>query len=427
MASLERVELLSSRKDYLYLLTLFILLFTTSLSYEYYKYKQLTKFDSQLVDATILKQYTKTKVTKKGKTKTYQVLKIKSFDGFTFYSTASKNLPNYKDKNILLEVWAGKITFLEYLKGFFAFSKILEIDTKSSIKENITTAITQAHAENDASAIYQALYLAKSLPYHLQQTFSNLGISHLIAISGFHLGVLSALLYFLIKYPYRLLQNRYFPYRSAQRDTFFIITFVLLTYMLFLDVPPSLLRAFAMLCTGFILYEKGIKIISLQTLLLTCLLLIAFFPRLLFSIGFALSLSGVFYIFLFLIYFQQRNKLWQFLLLPFWVYLMMLPYSLVIFGNFSLYHPLSILWTSLFTLFYPLSIFLHLIGFGDLLDSLLISLLQLNPHAVKIAVPNIVLYGEIFLSLLAVFKKEALYLLLFYCLCVFIYSIYHIT
>ncbi len=427
MTKLERVELLGSKRDYFYLFTLFIFLFTISLSYEYYNYRQLTKFDSQLVHATVLKQYTKTKLTKKGKSKTYQVLKFKSTDGFTFYSTASKNLPNYKNKNVLLEVWAGKITFLEYLKGFFAFSKIVEVDKSNSLKEQIANSIATTHQQCSISSIYQALFLAKPLPYHLQQTFSNLGISHLIAISGFHLGVLSALLYFFIKYPYRLLQNSYFPYRSAKRDSFFIITSMLLAYMLFLDTPPSLLRAFGMLVIGFILYDRRIKIISLQTLLLTALLLIALFPRLLFSIGFFLSLSGVFYIFLFLIYFQKRGKIWQFFLLPFWIYLMMLPYSLVIFGNFSLYHPLSILWTTLFTLFYPLSIFLHLIGFGDLLDSLLISLLQLNPHAVKIAVPNIVLYGELLLSFLAVFRKEALYLLLVYCISVFIYSIYHIT
>lgn len=427
MASLERVALLSSKKDYLYLFALFIVLLTISLSYEFYKYRQLTKFDSQLVEATILKQYKKTKVTKKGKTKTYQVLKLKSVDGFTFYTTASKNLPNYKDKSALLEVFAGDISFLEYLKGFFAFSKILKIDTKTSAKDAIATALAKAHAKRDVGIIYQALYLAKPLPYHLQQTFSNLGISHLIAISGFHLGVLAALLYFLIKYPYRVLQNSYFPYRSAKHDTFFIIAFILFFYMLFLNLPPSLLRAFAMLCIGFILYERGIKIISLQTLLLTGLLLIALFPRLLFSVGFFLSLSGVFYIFLFLIYFEKRGKVWQFLLLPFFIYLMMLPYSLAIFGNFSLYHPLSILWTSLFSLFYPLSIFLHLIGFGDLLDRPLVALLELNPHAIKLEIPIAILAVEILLSLLAVFKKEGLYLLLFYTLFVFIYSIYKVA
>jgi competence protein ComEC len=427
MQVLERVELLSSKKDYLYLFTLFALLFITSLTYEYYNYKTLTKFDSQLVHATILKQYPKTKTTKNGKIKSYQVLKLKSDKGFSFYSTASKNLPNYKGKHLLLEVWAGKITFWQYFKGFFAFSKIVAVDNNPSFKKTLSKLIADTHAKSDAAAIYQALFLAKPLPYHLQQEFSALGISHLVAISGFHLGVLSALLYFLIKYPYGFLQKRYFPHRSASRESFFLVTSLLFVYMLFLGTPASLLRAFAMLLVGFILYDRGIKVISMQTLLLTTLLLIALFPRLLFSVGFFLSIAGVFYIFLFLIYAQNRSKIWHFLLLPFWVYLMMLPYSLVIFGNFSLYHPLSILWTSLFTLFYPLSIFLHLIGLGDLLDALLISLVELNPHAAKIALPDAVLYIEILLSLIAVFKKEALYLLLLYCSCVFIYSIYHIA
>ena len=428
MAALERVELLRSKRDIFYLFFLFLLLLTFSLSYKYYHYKELTKFDSQLVHASVLKQYSKTKTTKEGKQKSYQVLKLKSDDGFTFYTTASKNLPNYKDKNILMEIWAGKISFLAYLKGFFAFSKIIKLDKKQNpFTEKIATTISNAHANQNARAIYEALFLAKPLPHHLQQQFSNLGISHLIAISGFHLGVLSAILFFLIKYPYKILQNRYFPYRNLQRDTFGIISLFLFAYMLFLGSPPSLLRAFVMLVLGFVLYDRGIKIISMQTLLLTVLLLIALFPKLLFSIGFFLSLSGVFYIFLFLIHFQKKSKLWQFVLLPFWVYLMMLPYSLAIFGNFSLYHPLSILWTSLFTLFYPLSIFLHLIGFGNLLDGILNMLLQINPHAVKIQLNHTLLYAEILLSLFAIFKKEALYLLLLLVFSVLIYGIYHIT
>ncbi|WP_226960546.1 ComEC/Rec2 family competence protein [Sulfurimonas paralvinellae] len=361
MASLERVELISSKRDITLLFALFVTLLALSLGFEYYKYRELTKFDSQLVHATILKQYTKTKITKKGRTKTYQILKLQSDDGFSFYSTASKKLPNYKGKNVELEVWAGKISFLEYLKGFFAFSKILHVNTEPTFNNTVANSIMHQHNTKDMQDIYKALFLAKPLPYALQKTFSNLGISHLVAISGFHLGVLSALLFLLIKYPYIYLQNNYFPYRSYKRDTFMLITLILLNYMLFIGSPPSLLRAFVMLVVGFILYERGIKIISMQTLLLSALLIIALFPRLIFNIGLFLSLSGVFYIFLFLIHFQDKSKIWQFAVLPFWVYLMMLPYSLAIFGNFSLLHPLSILWTSLFTLFYPLAIFLHLI------------------------------------------------------------------
>jgi len=427
MQALERVELLKKKRDFFALFALFFALLSLSLGYEYYNYHQLTKFDSQIVHAKVLKQYTKTKTTKKGKIKSYQVLKLKSDDGFTFYTIASKKVPNYKGKNVELEVWAGKITFWQYLKGFFAFSKIVNVSKKESLESKIIAFINAQHKSKKIQQLYDALFLAKPLPYELQKIFSNLGISHLIAISGFHLGVLSALLFFLIKYPYKYLQSNYFPYRSATRDTFFIIATILFAYMIFIATPPSLLRAFVMLVVGFYLYDRGIKIISMQTLLLSALLIIALFPRLIFSIGLFLSLSGTFYILLFLIYFQNKSKLWQFLLLPFWVYVMMLPYSLAIFGNFSLYHPLSILLTSLFMLFYPLSIFLHAVGFGGLFDAPLLALMNFNPNAATVTLPMGFLYIEILLSFLAIFKKQALLLLLFYTLSIFIYAIYYIA
>jgi competence protein ComEC len=150
----------------------------------------------------------------------------------------------------------------------------------------------------------------------------------------------------------------------------------------------------------------------MQTLLITVLLLIALFPRLFFSIGFWLSISGVFYIFLFLIYFNNLSKVKQFLLLPFWIYFFMLPYSLIIFGNFSLYHPLSILWTSLFTLFYPLSIILHIFELGDLMDPLLKFLLELKTHSITVDFNSLWFIPIISFSLLSIFKRWALILLI---------------
>ncbi|WP_457747015.1 ComEC/Rec2 family competence protein [Sulfurimonas sp.] len=252
-------------------------------------------------------------------------------------------------------------------------------------------------------------------------------ISHLIAISGFHLGVLTALLYLFLKYPYKILQTNYFPYRSYTQDTFIIIASTLFVYMLFIDSPASLLRAFTMLIIGFILYSRGIKIISMQTLFLSCVLLIVLFPRLIFNIGFFLSLGGVFYIFLFMQYYGKGGKVWHFVLLPLWIYIMMLPYTLTLFGNFSLYHPLSIIWTALFSLFYPLAIFLHFTGEGNLLDSSLEYLLHLEPSAVIIKLSPWFSLIEALISIAAIFKKEALYLLILYTVSIFIYSIYYVT
>ena len=223
------------------------------------------------------------------------------------------------------------------------------------------------------------------------------------------------------------MHSRYFPYRNAKADIFIFVAFVLLVYLNFLDSPASLLRSYVMLIVGFVLYDRGIKIISMQTLLLTIILILVIFPRLFFSLGFWLSVSGVFYIFLFLIHFKHLNKVWQFLLVPIFVYITMLPLSLVIFSNFSIYHPSSIIWTSLFTIFYPLSIMLHLVGFGDLFDGTLESLISLGENGENVTIGYAWLVFYALISLIGIYSKRFIWLILFVSFSFLIYAVYHIT
>jgi competence protein ComEC len=424
---LEKASLFQTKREAFFALGLFLFILSYSLLIEFQNFKNLTRFDSAQTNATIIKQYITTKETKNGQLRNYHILKLKSDEGYNFYTNTKLSFPPSLGKKVTIVLFADEISFYDYMHSFYARSYILETTETATLKQNLNTAITSAHKNTDIANIYQALYTATSLNKNLQTAFSNLGISHLLAISGFHLGVLSAVLYFLLKYPYKLLQNRYFPYRNQKRDLFAIVVFVLFFYLLFLDTPTSVLRAFAMLVVGFFLYDRGMKIISMQTLLLSILLLLAFFPRLFFALGFWLSTAGVFYIFLFLIHFKELQKKWQFILLPVWVYAMMLPNSLVIFGTFSSYHPLSIVWTFLFTLFYPLSIFLHLIGFGDLFDKLLESFINLGQTHITLSIDPAWLALYILLSILSIFKKSILTLLILFALAFFIYSVYYVT
>lgn len=424
---LEKISLFYSKRDfYLFILVCGFIL-SYSLLIEYNNYTNLTKFDSQVLEATILKQYTKSKVRANGKIKTYQVLKLRSKKGFTFYTTAKQSFPPSQSKKISLEIWAGKISLYEYIHGFFAFSKIHSTNENQSLKQKLNSHIAAQHKDDKVTKIYQALYTASPLSRDLQSTFSTLGISHLLAISGFHLGVLSGLLFFLFKMPYTFFHNRYFPYRSYKRDSFIVISLLLLSYLLFLDTPPSLLRAYVMLVIGFLLYDRGFKIVSMWTLFLTAIIILSFTPRLFFSIGFWLSVSGVFYIFLFLIHFKNLNKIVQFIVVPFWVYLMMLAFSLFIFGNFSIYHPLSVLWTSLFSIFYPLSIVLHLFGFGDLLDPVLLWMLHLSAEGQTVGLSWGIITSFIVLSFLSIWKKSFSFALLGFAVFIFIYAVYNVT
>lgn len=419
---IQRVSLFTSRRDFFIFLAFCFIFLSHSLYVEYKKFEELTRFDSFLTKATIQKQYTKAK-----NSRTYQVLKLKSSDGITFYTKAKKDLQNLKDKEIEIEVWTKNLTFYDYISSFFGYSKIISIKEKESLKSDLNTFIDNAHENEQIARLYQALYLAEDVDSEMQNAFSNLGVSHIVAISGFHLGILSAILYFLISPIYKLAQNRFFPYTNAKRDLFFITFSVLFAYVLFLDSPPSLVRSFGMFIVGFVLYDRGIEVFSMQTLLIAVLLLLAFFPRLFFSLGFWLSAGGVFYIFLFLIYFKHLNFIYQLLGISVLVYLYMLPSSLFLFGNFSIYHPFSVILSMLFTPFYPLSIVLHTVGFGNLFDSFFEWLLILGENGTKISLSIYAFLLHILLSFGAIYNRYAMSVLSLFSLFIFIYAVYEVA
>ncbi|MCW9026842.1 MAG: ComEC/Rec2 family competence protein, partial [Thiovulaceae bacterium] len=221
---LQSLELFNNKKEFLSFLSICFLILSYALLMEYNNYKNLTRFDTGLVDATVLKQYTKTKLTKNRKNKTYQVLKLKSDKGFSFYTSVGKKYQNVKNKKLQLEISTSNINFYEYLTSFYAYSRIKNIDEKISLKEKLNDYISKEHTSKNISSIYKALYTATPLPSKLQTAFSSLGVSHLLAISGFHLGVLATVLFFIFKLPYKFLQQRYFPYRSYKIDSFIFIS-----------------------------------------------------------------------------------------------------------------------------------------------------------------------------------------------------------
>jgi len=230
---IERVSLFNTKRDFfLFLFASTIILFY-SLLIEYQNYQKLTRFDSQIIKATVIKQYEKTSKSLKKNRRVFQVLKLKSEDGLTFYTSAKKSLQNIKGKLVKLEIWAGRISFYEYLTSFYAYSKIKYIYNKPSLKQELNSYISSSHTNKNIANIYQALYTASPLSRELQSTFSTLGVSHLLAISGFHLGVLSALLFFLIKPIYSFIHNRFLPYRNAKFDLFIVVAVTLFSYVCF--------------------------------------------------------------------------------------------------------------------------------------------------------------------------------------------------
>ncbi|MCW8820686.1 MAG: ComEC/Rec2 family competence protein, partial [Sulfurovum sp.] len=254
---------------------------------------------------------------------------------------------------------------------------------------------------------------ATPLEKDLRKKISMLGVSHLVALSGFHLGILWGLVYGLLLLFYRPLQQYLFPYRHALFDVGLVAIVFLGAYLWFVDFPPSLVRSYAMVLVGWAVLLLGMELLSFTFLTTILLTLVALFPSLLVSLSFGLSVAGVFYIFL-LLHYSKGVQTWiiSLIFIPLGIFVLMLPVVHTIFGVTSDYQLLSPLLSLLFIPFYPLVMALHSLGFGSMFDTVLLGLFNMPQESTESFFPIWAMPGYIGLSIGAIWSKKLFWLVL---------------
>jgi len=395
-------------------------LFLLSLGWRYGEYRRFVGHKRLFVEADVLLHYTKTKGTRR-----YDVLKLQN-GRLTFYTTTRRPLSNdLRGRRVRLVLFPSRLGFWDYLATPYLPSKVLRILPKRSVRMALYEKIARQHRHPWMREFYGALFLALPLSKALRERVTLLGVNHLLALSGFHMGVLWALIYGTLGLVYRPLQSRFFPWRSRLADVGSVTLVWLGVYVWLTGVPPSLLRAYTMVAIGWLALLWGVEIFSFSFLLLCVLLLTALFPGLLLSVGFWLSVTGVFLIYLFL----QWSKGWPgwavFVGLNLWIYVTMVPVVHTLFPTFTLYQTLSPLLSLLFIPFYPLSALLHIVGAGGWADGWLSALLRLpeGGRVTMTGVPVSFLGGYALLALAAIRYRLAFYALGLVALCVLLWLV----
>jgi competence protein ComEC len=338
----------------------------------------------------------------------YQRLSIKSDDGLTLTVTNLSKEKLEQNMRVGFRVKTDEVDFISFFaKRFYAtFVLAWANDVNStSVKSKLQNAIYSQHENILAKELYSALFLATPISKTLREQVQRWGVTHIIAISGFHLSIMFGFLYFIIKYIYGFFQNRYFPYRNARWDISLII-FVFLGYYLWLiDMTPSFLRSYAMGVFGFLFLWRGIHVLSFEMLFFTSAFLVALFPQLIFNIGFVLSVFGVFFIFVFIKHFGQTLKVWQSaILINFWLFAAMNPIVYYWFGVINLQQWASIPLSMLFIVFYPLTVLLHVIGFGGIFDNFMLQFLSYESKSVIFNTPIWLLAIYLVFAILSVYR-----------------------
>jgi competence protein ComEC len=404
MSKLERIDLFDFKSGAIFF-TFLLCIASFSLSYEYYQFNKLKTFDDPLVRAEVIDQEVRL-IGSQPKTS----MKLRLENGSFVRCIMSPYLRDLRGREVLIELQVAKVSFLDYLKGFRTRGFIIEVYPVLSLKEQWYRRIASQHSDQSMKELYGALFVNSPMSQEFQALVGAMGLSAVLSISGYHFGILSLIAYFFLRTPYHWIQNRYFPYRHGKRDLFLVVVGLLFSYLTILEFNPAMVRSFGMIVVGYWLYDRGIKIVSFQTLMVAVGLLLAFFPKLFFSLSFWFSSFGVLSIFIFIRYYEHW-KPWQiFLALNIWCYLVLLPISLAIFGTFSWWHIGSIPINLIFNLYYPSVLALHVTPWADLFDSTLIKMFAMGELR-NVAIPMWVGVLSIVLALSAMRWKSAFWML----------------
>jgi competence protein ComEC len=309
----------------------------------------------------------------------------------------------------------SNIGFIDYLGGMYCRSRIIRVESApDTVASRLAHKISQQHQDEQMRSFYKAIFLAYPVKRELRQKIASLGVSHLVALSGFHLGILWGVLYAILLFFYKPLQKRYFPYRYDLLDIGMVVMAILGYYLWLTGFPPSLVRSYAMMLIGWSMLLMGIELISFTFLATVSLALLALFPALLVSLSFWLSVGGVFYIFLVLQYCRRASS-WviSLICIPVGIFVLMQPVVHYFFALATPYQLLSPILSILFIVFYPLVFVLHLLGYGDLFDMPLERLFSLpsdfQGSGSQMPIWGLVVYAA--LSLMAIWNRKIFYLL----------------
>lgn len=230
---------------------------------------------------------------------------------------------------------------LNYRKGCkYALSdpEILLVTTGKAplsdrIKEGARNILTKHQGERAGAFAYATLF--GDTDYMFEEDKSSMrevGVAHVFAISGLHIGVLSGVLLFLLR-----------KFRVKDGVSLLVLLPIFGFYAYLSGFTPSVLRASIMVCVGLAASHFGARYDGISSLSLAAILLLLARPLFLFDLSFVMSFLAIFGLQSLTTPFKQafvrrgvKEKLAEALALSLSTTLALVPISAVVFGRITL-------------------------------------------------------------------------------------------
>lgn len=169
----------------------------------------------------------------------------------------------------------------------------------NKLRAQLVQRYSMTGLEDDDAAVLAALTLGErnGVSRNTRDVFSQTGASHILALSGLHLGILVSILMLLLR-PMRL--SRKSQWLSVALCIILVWAFVVLT-----GGSVSVVRSALMLTLMLLFSMRGEGFTSLNNVVMAALLILILSPRSLMDVGFQLSFLSVFFIIYFMPYYLE--------------------------------------------------------------------------------------------------------------------------
>lgn len=259
---------------------------------------------------------------------------------FSVHIKPPHGLTNFGPFNRLRNLWIKNIHGIGYVINKKPFNKISSPQRLSFLaqwRQHLQQEINATVSNPTAAAIVTALTIGveQGLSTDDWQVLRNTGTVHLVVIAGLHIGMMVTVVYFLTNFLWRRCYKLVIRYPAQQAGAWTALVFaVFYSELAGFGVPAQRALAMIALLMGNQLFYQEWSM--WRRLLLAFLFVIVIAPGVLFTAGFWLSFSAVFWIAYALpADWRQKPKWRQWLRLQTALYLGLLPLTLYFFQQFS--------------------------------------------------------------------------------------------
>lgn len=267
------------------------------------------------------------------------------------------------------------------------------------------------HVNKYKSASYLKTFIladTSMLDDEIKDSYQNMGISHLFAVSGMHVGIFLFVLNIFFK------ENKY-------KNLIYIL---FLLFLLFItNIPESLLRCFMFFCLNLINRYFKLNIKTYNIVIISSMILLILNPYLIYSVGFLFSITITFFITLSNKYLTNKSYFKKILIISFISFLSSLP---ILASYFFKINFLSLVLNVIFVPFvsiilFPLGLITFIFPFIDTFYFKLINVFELivtlfdkiKILSFALAKPNIIMIILYYLVLYMMIKVNKKYIIIY--------------